>query len=150
MRCVEKWLGERVYWKTQPSHGEESQDCLWVETWDAQEPTRLGGKRRCWAFYTDESGRCQNPRHEAEGEGEVAQSCPTLCDPVDRNLLGFSIHGILQARILEWIAISFSRGSSQPRDRTQVSHVGGRRFNLSISREEEATRGWSTESRVIG
>ena len=45
-----------------------------------------------------------------EVEGEVAQSCLTLCDPVDGNLLGFSIHGILQARILEWIAISFSRG----------------------------------------
>ena len=41
-------------------------------------------------------------------EGEVAQSCPTLCDSVDCNLLGFSFHGILQARILEWIAISFS------------------------------------------
>ena len=53
----------------------------------------------------------------AGGEGgEVAQSCPTLCDPVDCNLLGFSIHGILQARILEWIAISFSMGSSPPRD----------------------------------
>ena len=46
--------------------------------------------------------------------GEVDQSCPTLCDPVDCNLLGFSVHGILQARILEWIAISFSRGSSDP------------------------------------
>ena len=43
------------------------------------------------------------------GEGEVAQSCLTLCNPVDRNLLGFSIPGILQARILEWIAISFSK-----------------------------------------
>ena len=53
------------------------------------------------------------------GEGEVAQPCPTLCDPMDCNLLGFSIHGILQARILEWIAISFSRGSSRPRDRTR-------------------------------
>ena len=63
-------------------------------------------------------------------EGEVAQSCPTLCDPMDCNLLGFSIHGILQARILEWIAISFSKGSSRPRDWTQVSHIGGRRFNL--------------------
>ena len=63
-------------------------------------------------------------------EGEVAQSCPTLCDPMDCNLLGFSIHGILQARILEWIAISFSRGSSRPRDQTQVSHIGGRHFNL--------------------
>ena len=67
---------------------------------------------------------------KAEGEGEVAQSCPTLCNPMDGNLLGFSIHGILQARILEWIAISFSRGSSQPRDQTQVYHVGGRHFNL--------------------
>ena len=42
-------------------------------------------------------------------EGEVAQSCLTLCDPMNCNLLGFSVHGILQARILEWIAISFSR-----------------------------------------
>ena len=65
-----------------------------------------------------------------EGEGEVTQSCLTLCDPVDCNLLGFSIHGILQTRILEWIAISFFRGSSRPRDQTRVSHIGGRCFNL--------------------
>ena len=45
-------------------------------------------------------------------ESEVTQSCPTLCDPVDCSLSGSSIHGILQARILEWVAISFSRGSS--------------------------------------
>ena len=45
-------------------------------------------------------------------KGEVTQSCPTLCNPMDCNLLGFSVHGILQARILEWIAISFSKGSS--------------------------------------
>ena len=70
-----------------------------------------------------------------KGEGEVAQSCPTLCDPVDCNLLGLSVHGIFQARILEWIAISFSRGSSRPRDRTQVSRIGGRRFNLWATRE---------------
>ena len=43
---------------------------------------------------------------------------------------GFSVHGILQARILEWVAISFSRGSFRPRDRTQVSCIAGRRFNL--------------------
>ena len=65
-----------------------------------------------------------------EGEGEVAQSCLTLCDPVDCSPPGFSVHGILQARILKWVTISFSRGSSQPRDRTQVSRIGGRRFNL--------------------
>ena len=45
----------------------------------------------------------------------VAQSCPTLCDPMDYSLPGFSVHGILQARILEWIAIPFSRGTSKPR-----------------------------------
>ena len=67
--------------------------------------------------------------------GEVAQSCLTLCDPMDCNLLGFSIHGILQARVLEWIAISFSRGSSWHRDRTRVSRIGGRRFNLWATRE---------------
>ena len=50
---------------------------------------------------------------QGKGEGEVAQSCPTLWDPVDCNLLGFSVHGVLQAGILEWIAISFSRDLPQ-------------------------------------
>ena len=50
-----------------------------------------------------------------------AQSCPTLCDPLNCSLPGSSIHGILQARILEWVAISFSRGSSWPRDSTCIS-----------------------------
>ena len=53
----------------------------------------------------------------------VAQSCPTLCEPVDSSPPGSSVHGILQTGILEWVAISFSRGSSQPRDATHVSHV---------------------------
>ena len=63
-------------------------------------------------------------------ESEVAQSCPTLCYPVDCSPPGSSVPGILQASILEWVAISFSRGSSRPRDRTQVSHIVGRCFNL--------------------
>ena len=50
-------------------------------------------------------------------QSEVAQSCPTLCDPMESSLSGSSIHGIFQARILEWVAISFSRASSRPRDR---------------------------------
>ena len=53
-------------------------------------------------------------------EVKVIQLCPTLCDPMD-----YTAHGILQARILEWAALAFSRGSSQPRDRTQVSHIAG-------------------------
>ena len=44
------------------------------------------------------------------------KSCPTLCDPMECSLPGSSVHGIFQARVLEWVAISFSRGSSQPRD----------------------------------
>ena len=66
---------------------------------------------------------------------ELAQSCPTLCDPVDCSPPGSSFHGILKARILEWIAISFSRGSSQPRDRTRVSRMTGRCFILWAIRE---------------
>ena len=54
--------------------------------------------------------------HFLESESEVAQSCPTLCDPMDCSPPGSSVHGIFQARVLEWVAISFSRGSSQPKD----------------------------------
>ena len=67
-----------------------------------------------------------DPIIHSEWVSEVAQSCPTLCDPVDCIPPGSSAHGILQARILEWVAISFSRGSSQPRDQTQVSCIAGR------------------------
>ena len=52
------------------------------------------------------------------------QSCLTLCDPMDCSPPGSSVHGILQARILEWVAIPFSRKSSQPRDKTCVSSIG--------------------------
>ena len=51
---------------------------------------------------------------------KVAQSCPTFCDT-----MGYTVHGILQARILEWVAFPFSGGSFQPRDQTQVSHIAG-------------------------
>ena len=68
-------------------------------------------------------------------ESEVAQLCLTLCDPTNCSLPGFSIHGIFQARVLEWVAISFSRGSSQPRDRTQVCRIGGRHFTAWAIRE---------------
>ena len=68
-------------------------------------------------------------------ESEVAQSCLTLCDPMDCRLSGSSVHGLFQARVLEWIAISFSRGSSQPRNRTQVSRITGRRFTVWATRE---------------
>ena len=53
----------------------------------------------------------------------LLKSCPTLCNPVDQSPPGSSVHGILQARILAWVAMPSSRGSSRPRDRTRVSSV---------------------------
>ena len=65
----------------------------------------------------------------------VTQLCPTVCDPMDYSLPGSSVYGILQARILEWIAILFSRGSSRPRDWTQVSFIASRFFTIRVTRE---------------
>ena len=65
----------------------------------------------------------------------VILPCPTLCDPMDCSLPGSSVHGILQARILERVAISSSRRSSQPRDWTQVSCSAGRFFTIWATRE---------------
>ena len=69
-----------------------------------------------------------------------AQSCPTLCNPMDCSPPGSSVHGILQAGVLEWVSIAFSRGSSQLRDWTWVSHIPGRCFNLWATREECLSR----------
>ena len=66
-------------------------------------------KIRCLAFFIYYSMKVK-----------VIQSYPTLCDPMD-----YMVHGILQVRILEWVSFPFSRGSSQPSDRTQVSHIAG-------------------------
>ena len=73
-----------------------------------------------------------------ESESEVAWLCPILYDPMDYSPPGSSIHGILQARILVWVSISFSRWSSQPRDRTQVSRIAGRLFNLWATRVKKS------------
>ena len=73
---------------------------------------------------------------------EVAQSCPTLCNPMDCSLPVFSVHGIFQPRILEWVAISFSRESPRPRDRTQVSCIVGRCFTLWATREVPLKLHW--------
>ena len=87
-------------------------------------------------------------------ESEVVQLYSTLCDPKDCSPPGSSIHGIFQTRILEWVAISFSRGSSQPRDRTQVSRIAGRLFTICATKEgnaglEEAQAGIKMSRRNI-
>ena len=75
-------------------------------------------------------------------ENEVTQSCLTLCDPMDCSLPGSSVHGIFQARVLEWVAISFSRRSSWPRDWTRVSHIVGTHFTIWATREVLITGCW--------
>ena len=61
---------------------------------------------------------------------KVAQSCLTLCDPMDCSVPGSAVHGILQARTLEWVTVPFSRGSSQPRDQIQVFCSAGGFFTV--------------------
>ena len=73
-------------------------------------------------------------------ESEVAQSCVTLCSPMDCSPPGSSIHGVFQARVLQYVAISFSRGSSPPRDGTQVSRIAGRCFTFWATREAPLPR----------
>ena len=65
----------------------------------------------------------------------VAQSCLALCNPMDYNQPGSSVHGILQPRMLRWVAIPFSRGSSPPRKRAWVSQIAGRFFTIWATRE---------------
>ena len=112
---------------------------------------RKGHPRRAVRTDAQEAGRAERAsseppgtsawQHRAEERRWMLQqalygnvfskkSRPTLCDPMDCNLSGSSDRGILQARMLEWVAISFSRGSSQPRDQAQVSCTAGRRFTI--------------------
>ena len=80
-----------------------------------------------WIFFQAASHACMHAKS--------LQSCPTLCGPMDYSLPGSSVHRILQARILEWVAILFSRGSSRLRDWTQVSCIAGRFFTIGATIE---------------
>ena len=74
-------------------------------------------------------------------ESEVALSCLTLCNRMGCSLPGSSVYGIFQAIVLEWIAISFSRGSSQHKDRTRVAHIVDRLFTVWATMEVEVIWG---------
>ena len=92
--------------------------------------TSLSGKsHHYWVFFTLQAQF--NPVKWSEVKwSEVTQSCPTLCDPMDYSLPASLVHGIFQARVLEWVAISFSRGYFQSRNWTWVSRTAGRRFTV--------------------
>ena len=86
----------------------------------------------CWRCSVSCSGRWWKIKVLA------AQSCPILCDPMDCSPSGSSVQGILQARILKWVAIPFSRGSSWSADWTWVSCIAGRFFTVWATREATA------------
>ena len=94
-------------------------------------------------------GRLSRPLQEESSivVALVAQSYPTLWHPMDCSPPGSSVHGILQARILEWVAIPFSRGSSRPRDGTWVSCIAGRFFTVWTTREAGRAR-WAETLRT--
>ena len=99
--------------------------------------------KRCWFFSYDQSAA-------AAAAAKSPQSCPTLCDPMN-----YTVHGILQARILEWVAFPFFRGTSRPRDRTQVSRIVGSCFTVWATREAHApfyfiTKGFKAPWRYQG
>ena len=88
-----------------------------------------------WGYPAGGTGDGQGHSLGSLSHSEVSQSCLTLCDSMDYSLPGSSVHGIFQARILEWVAIFFSRGSSQPRDQTRVSCTAGRLFTTWATRK---------------
>ena len=94
--------------------------------------TRVRISGLCGRLFTCHMER---PYETSEKKMLVAQSCPTLCNPMDYNPPGSSVHGILKTRTLVWVAIPFSMESSQPRDRTQVSCIVDRRFTCRATRE---------------
>ena len=92
-------------------------------------------------FFTTEPPRSPLFLYKERKESEVTQSCLTLWDPMEYcSLPGSSVRGILQTRILEWVAIPFSRGTSRPRDQTWVSHITDRRFTVWATREATSYR----------
>ena len=92
-------------------------------------------------FVSPWTAECQAPQSftisRKWSEVKITQSCPILCDPMDCSLLGSSVHGILQARILEWVIIPFSMGSSRPRDWTCVFCIAGSFLTIWASREAQ-------------
>ena len=95
---------------------------LSIDSHTSRQQEELKNREVRWARARQAESR-ELEHHGKEREVKVLSRVP-LCDPT----MGYTVHGILQARILEWVAFPFSRGSSQPRDRTQASRIAGRFF----------------------
>ena len=118
--------------------------CVWLcatsETAAHQAPPSLGfSSQEHWSGLPFPS-----PMHESEKWKWSRSVCLTLCNPVDCSPPGPFIHGVLQARIPEWVAIPLFRGYSQPRDWTQVCCIAGRFFTIWATREALVGAGWGS------
>ena len=99
---------------------------------------QMSGQKKAESIYFEDwENHCLMQQTNNQCKSEVAQLCPTLCDPMDCSPPGFSVHGIFQARVLKWVTISFSKGSSQPRDWTWVSCIADRCFTVWATREAQ-------------
>ena len=133
-------------------HGKELEAADWRRSWwrpwklgrELIQPSPLPLPSEIIFYLPLPFSRHSNPQNHAADKALVAGICLkalvsqwylTLCDPMDYSPPGSSVHRILQARIVEWVAISYSRGSSWPRDRTQVSCIAGRFFTVRTTRE---------------
>ena len=111
------------------NHMSSTDVCIWEAVKVNNQPGcvhSMDGVFTPWMMYSP----CEWRVHPVKVKGLVALSCPTLCNPINCSPPGFSVHGILQARILGWIAILFSRGSFWPKNWTQVSCTAGKRQTL--------------------
>ena len=134
VRKMDKWTGHQNY------RGVNWGNCDWLEQPKYPRPNS-------WYWWIDICGKKALCRCNEGSWGReiilywkwivVTQSCLTLYDPMNCSRPGSSVHGILQAKILERVAIPFSRGSSQPRDWTQVSHIAGGFFTSWATREAQ-------------
>ena len=128
----------------------KTQQLLWILTEEAESSHRQCHEQpRLWLDKTPRHGQ-GDPRSASSTciysqlclwlvRVLAVQLCPTLCDPMDCSPPGSSVHGILQARILEWVVIPFSRASSWPRDLTRVFHIAGRFFTIWATRWDRQT-----------
>ena len=147
LRWLLCWLIQWIHWGhciplmlkvTARGHG------VTMSCWDTSSPITWTWGWRLFLKHVGSEGQCEELKQFRLAPGgerkkvkdsEVTQSCPTLCDPMDCSPPGSSIHGIFQARVLEWGAIAFFRRSSQPRDWTRVSCTVDRCFTIWATRE---------------
>ena len=118
-------------------------------TKESHQTTREESKRRKKRRGTTKTAGKQWTNSNKYERVLVAQSCLTLCNPMDYNLPDSCVQGILKGRILEWVSIPFSRGSSWSRDQIWISHTAGRFFTIWATREENELNSQKTE-RVNG